>query len=43
MFARGLIREHGVLAPECIDPQPFLELMMQHEMPWHVIDLPPAD
>jgi saccharopine dehydrogenase (NAD+, L-lysine-forming) len=43
MFARGLIRERGVLAPECIDPQPFLELMTQHEMPWHVIDLPPAD
>ena len=39
----GLIRERGVLAPECIDPQPFLELMTQHEMPWHVIDLPPAD
>jgi saccharopine dehydrogenase-like NADP-dependent oxidoreductase len=43
MFAKGLIREQGVLAPECIDPQPFLELMTQHGMPWHVIDLPPVN
>jgi hypothetical protein len=38
-----MIRGHGVLAVECIGPQPFLELMTQHEMPKHVIDLPPAD
>ncbi len=43
MFAKDLIPQRGVLAPECIDPQPFLELMTQHEMPWKVIDLPPAD
>jgi len=43
MFAKGLIPERGVLAPECIDPPSFLELMTQHEMPWKVIDLPPAD
>ncbi|MBW2493717.1 MAG: saccharopine dehydrogenase NADP-binding domain-containing protein [Deltaproteobacteria bacterium] len=43
MFARGLIRDRGILAPECIDPQPFLELMTQHEMPWHVIDMPTDD
>jgi saccharopine dehydrogenase (NAD+, L-lysine-forming) len=42
MFARGLIREQAVLAPERIDPQPFLELMTQHGMPWQVIDLPAA-
>ncbi len=39
----AMIRGHGVLAVECIGPQPFLELMTQHEMPKHVIDLPPAD
>ena len=43
MFAQGLIHQRGVLAPECIDPYPFLELMTQHEMPWKVIDLPLAD
>jgi len=39
----AMIRGHGVLAVECIDPKPFLERMKQHEMPKHVIDLPPAD
>ena len=43
MFAKGLIREQGVVAPECIDPQLFLELMTQHGMPCHVIDLPPVN
>jgi saccharopine dehydrogenase (NAD+, L-lysine-forming) len=43
MFAKGLIQEKGVLAPERIDPQPFLELMTQHGAPWQVIDLPIAD
>ncbi len=43
MFARGLIQEKGVLAPERIDPQPFLELMTQHGAPWQVIDLPIVD
>ncbi len=42
MFARGGIRERGVLAPERIDPQPVLELMMQNGTPWRVIDLPTA-
>jgi saccharopine dehydrogenase (NAD+, L-lysine-forming) len=40
MFAKGLIHEKGVLAPERIDPQPFLELMTRHGAPWQVIDLP---
>ena len=40
MLAKGLIREHGVLAPERIDPQPFLELMTEHGAPWSVVDLP---
>ncbi|MDH5566771.1 MAG: saccharopine dehydrogenase NADP-binding domain-containing protein, partial [Myxococcales bacterium] len=43
MFAKGMIREHGVLAPERIDPQPFLELMTRHGVPWNVVDLPVAD
>ena len=43
MFAKGLIREKGVLAPERIDPQPFLELMTQHGAPWQVVDLPIVD
>ena len=33
----------GVLAPERIDPQPFLELMTRLGAPWQVIDLPVAD
>jgi saccharopine dehydrogenase-like NADP-dependent oxidoreductase len=40
MLARGLIAERGVLAPERIDPGPFLELMTEHGTPWGVIDLP---
>jgi len=40
MLAKGLIREHGVLAPERIDPQPFLDLMTEHGAPWGVVDLP---
>jgi len=32
-----------VLAPERIDPQPFLDLMTQHGAPWQVIDLPIVD
>jgi saccharopine dehydrogenase (NAD+, L-lysine-forming) len=43
MFAKGLIQEKGVLAPERIAPQPFLELMNQHGVPWQVIDLPIVD
>jgi saccharopine dehydrogenase (NAD+, L-lysine-forming) len=43
MFAKGLIQEKGVLAPERIDPQPFLDLMTQHGAPWQVIDLPIVD
>jgi saccharopine dehydrogenase (NAD+, L-lysine-forming) len=39
MLARGLIREHGVLAPERIDPEPFLDLMTEHGAPWGVVDL----
>jgi saccharopine dehydrogenase (NAD+, L-lysine forming) len=40
MFAKGLIRDAGVLAPEQIDPQVFLDLMTSHGMPWSVVDLP---
>jgi saccharopine dehydrogenase (NAD+, L-lysine forming) len=40
MLARGLVREHGVFAPERIDPQPFLDLMTEHGAPWEVVDLP---
>ena len=40
MFAKGLIHETGVLAPERISPQPFLDLMNTHGVPWHVMDLP---
>jgi saccharopine dehydrogenase (NAD+, L-lysine-forming) len=43
MLAKGLIREKGVLAPEQIDPQPFLDLMTKHGTPWAVTDLPPED
>jgi saccharopine dehydrogenase-like NADP-dependent oxidoreductase len=39
MLARGLVREHGVFAPERIDPQPFLDLMTEHGAPWGVVDL----
>jgi saccharopine dehydrogenase (NAD+, L-lysine-forming) len=40
MLARGLIRETGVLAPERVDPRPFLDLMTEHGTPWRVVDLP---
>jgi saccharopine dehydrogenase-like NADP-dependent oxidoreductase len=40
MLAKGLVHERGVLAPERIDPEPFLELMNEHGAPWSVIDLP---
>jgi saccharopine dehydrogenase (NAD+, L-lysine-forming) len=43
MFAKGLAQEKGVLAPERIDPQPFLELMNRHGVPWQVVDLPVTD
>jgi saccharopine dehydrogenase (NAD+, L-lysine-forming) len=43
MFAKGLISDRGVLAPERIDPQPFLDLMTSHGAPWQVIDLPVSD
>jgi saccharopine dehydrogenase (NAD+, L-lysine-forming) len=42
MLARGLIQERGVLAPERIDPGPFLDLMTEHGVPWGVVDLPPG-
>lgn len=40
MLARGMIPEKGVLAPERIPHEPFLELMARHGTPWGVIDLP---
>jgi hypothetical protein len=40
MLARGLVPEHGVLAPERVDPQAFLDLMTEQGALWDVIDLP---
>jgi saccharopine dehydrogenase-like NADP-dependent oxidoreductase len=42
MLAAGFIREHGVLAPERIDPESFLDLLTLHGLPWGVVDLPIA-
>ena len=43
MFAKNMIGEKGVLAPERISPQPFLDLMKTHGVPWQVMDLPVSD
>ncbi|HEY5658727.1 MAG TPA: saccharopine dehydrogenase NADP-binding domain-containing protein [Myxococcota bacterium] len=43
MFAKNMIGEKGVLAPERIPPQPFLDLMKTHGVPWQVMDLPVTD
>jgi saccharopine dehydrogenase-like NADP-dependent oxidoreductase len=43
MFAKNMIGEKGVLAPERIPPQPFLDLMKTHGVPWQVMDLPVSD
>ena len=43
LLARGQIRQHGVFAPEQIEPQPFLDLMTKHGTPWGVVDLPVGD
>ena len=43
MRARGIVTDKGVLAPEQIDPQPFLELMTEYGTPWDVVDLPPDE
>jgi saccharopine dehydrogenase (NAD+, L-lysine forming) len=40
LLADGAITEKGVLAPEQIEPKPFLDLMTKHGTPWHVVDLP---
>jgi saccharopine dehydrogenase (NAD+, L-lysine-forming) len=40
MLARGIITEHGVFAPEQIEPAPFLELMRSHGAGWDMVDLP---
>jgi saccharopine dehydrogenase-like NADP-dependent oxidoreductase len=40
MFVKNMISEKGVLAPERIPPQPFLDLMNTHGVPWNVMDLP---
>jgi saccharopine dehydrogenase (NAD+, L-lysine-forming) len=42
MYAKGFVPQKGVLAPEQIDPQPFLDLMTKHGAPWAVVDLPLA-
>ena len=43
MLAKGVVRQAGVLAPEQIEPGPFLDLMTAHGTPWAVVDLPPED
>ena len=43
LLANGAFSEKGVLAPEQIEPQPFLDLMTKHGTPWHVVDLPPDE
>jgi len=43
MFVRGMIAEKGVLAPERIPYEPFLELMRTYGAPWDVMDLPAED
>jgi saccharopine dehydrogenase (NAD+, L-lysine-forming) len=40
MFVKNMIPEKGVLAPERIPSQPFLDLMNTRGVPWHVMDLP---
>jgi saccharopine dehydrogenase (NAD+, L-lysine-forming) len=40
MLARGQIGRAGVVAPEEIEPGPFLDLMNEHGTPWSVVDLP---
>jgi saccharopine dehydrogenase (NAD+, L-lysine-forming) len=40
MFVKNMILEKGVLAPERIPSQLFLDLMNTHGVPWHVMDLP---
>jgi saccharopine dehydrogenase (NAD+, L-lysine-forming) len=40
MLARGTIAERGVLAPERLDPLPFLAEMSLLGCPWQVIDVP---
>ena len=43
MLAKGIVTERGVLAPEQIEPGPFLDLMTEHGTPWDVVDLPPEE
>jgi saccharopine dehydrogenase (NAD+, L-lysine-forming) len=43
MLAKGMISRAGVLAPEQIEPAPFLDLMTAHGTPWGVVDLPPEE
>ncbi len=40
LFVKNLIPEKGVLAPERIPSQPFLDLMNARGVPWQVVDLP---
>ncbi len=41
LLARGVIALRGTVAPERLDPQPFLAEMSRLGCPWNVIDLPP--
>jgi saccharopine dehydrogenase (NAD+, L-lysine forming) len=38
LIHQGLWRGTGVLSPEQLDPDPFLELLAREGMPWHVRD-----
>lgn len=43
LLAKGIVTDKGVLAPEQIEPEPFLDLMTAHGTPWRVVDLPPEE
>jgi saccharopine dehydrogenase (NAD+, L-lysine-forming) len=43
MFVKNMVPEKGVLAPERIPSQPFLDLMNTRGVPWQVMDLPASD
>jgi saccharopine dehydrogenase (NAD+, L-lysine-forming) len=40
MMLTGKWRRPGVVNMEQLDPQPFLEALAQHGLPWHVMQMP---
>ena len=40
MMLTGKWRGHGVFNMEQLDPDPFLEALAQHGLPWHVKEMP---